>query len=162
MQEKEVAAQLSEDKLRKAYDLMKCLEVAELEDKNEVCITMFDAIEEAGFDTEEWDQILAREFNTFAEGEKYDYSTDLRRTFDDAVATPLSAKILKKMPNHIFWDIKKPLVSAEKEMFMNPYNPARKYPFQSFFDMRRHEDWIESKEQMRNLKTDISQHSRTI
>ncbi len=43
---------------------------------------MFDQMQAAGVDTEEWDKILAREFNTFAEGEKYDYATDLRRTFD--------------------------------------------------------------------------------
>lgn len=43
---------------------------------------MFDQIQQAGFDIEEWDKILAREFDTFKEGEKYDYVTDLRRTFD--------------------------------------------------------------------------------
>ena len=47
---------------------------------------MFDQIQSAGFDIEEWDKILAREFDTFKEGEKYDYVTDLRRTFDSSVS----------------------------------------------------------------------------
>lgn len=51
---------------------------------------MFDALQEAGVDTEEWDKILAREFDTFKKGEKYDYVTDMRRTFDTEVATPMS------------------------------------------------------------------------
>lgn len=57
---------------------------------------------------EEWDKILAREFDTFKEGEKYDYVTDLRRTFDAGVSTSTAEKIFKKLPAHVFWDIKKP------------------------------------------------------
>lgn len=59
---------------------------------------MFDQIQSAGFDIEEWDKILAREFDTFKEGEKYDYVTDLRRTFDSSVSESTASKIFKKIP----------------------------------------------------------------
>jgi len=151
----EITPHLNEDNLRKDYEKMKNLEPIEASDENEVRIAMFDEIEEMGFNLEEWDKILAHEFNTFKTGEKYDYVTDLRRTFDEGVATSTASRIFKKMPAHVFWDIKKPLTGGE-DWFVNPYNPARKYPYQSFFDMRRHEDWLEAKEQMRNLNTSIS------
>ena len=41
------------------------LNVVEAEDENETRIAMFDHLEEAGFDKQEWDAILARELNTF-------------------------------------------------------------------------------------------------
>ena len=126
---------------------MRNLEVQEGEDEAEIRANMFDALENAGIDVEEWDKILAREFDTFQKGEKYDYVTDLRRTFDTEVATPMATKVFRKIPSYVFWDIKKPRGSNNQEMFLNPYNPARKYPFENFFDMRRHEDWIQSKEE---------------
>ena len=89
---------------------------------------MFDQLEEAGYSTEEWDQILAREFNTFKEGEKYDFVTDLRRTFDSSMATSSYDKVFAKLPDHVFWDIKKPQQTPE-EHFVNKYNAARQYPF---------------------------------
>lgn len=122
---------------------------------------MFDAIEsEREVSIEEWDKILAREFNTFKEGEKYDYVTDLRRTFDKAVSTSTEEKIFRKIPDHVFWDIKKPLTGTHEELHLNPYNPARKYPFQSFFDMRRHQEWLKTKEENRNIANSVSQYNR--
>lgn len=136
------------------------MEVLEGEDEAEVRAAVFDALEDSGFDQEEWDKILARELNTFKEGEKYDYVTDLRRTFDEGLSTSTADKIFKKMPAHVFWDIKKPQGKVTKELYVNPYNPARKYPFESFFDMRNHEDWLHTKETKRNLKENISRHNR--
>jgi hypothetical protein len=158
----EITKQIDEIQLRKDFKKMKNLEVVEAEDEAEVRIAMFDEIEEMGFNIEEWDKILATEFNTFKNGEKYDYVTDLRRTFDEGIATSTSVKILKKMPAHVFWDIKKPCTAGNEEYYINPYNPARKYPYQSFFDMRRHEDWLENKEKMRNIGTDISQYHKMV
>ena len=136
------------------------MEVLEGEDEAEVRAAVFDALEDSGFDQEEWDKILARELNTFKEGEKYDYVTDLRRTFDEGLSTSTADKIFKKMPAHVFWDIKKPQGKVTKELYVNPYNPARKYPFESFFDMRNHEDWLHTKETKRNLKENISRYNR--
>lgn len=86
--------------------------------------------------------------------------TDLRRTFDTEVATPMATKIFKKLPNHVFWDIKTPHTIGKEEMYLNKYNTARKYPFENFFDMRRHEDWLQSKEEQRNINCNISMHTR--
>ena len=147
--------QLNEDRMRADFERAKNAEAIEGEDEAEVRMAMFDQLEEAGYDVEEWDKILAREFNTFGEGEKYDYVTDLRRTFDEQVSTSLEDKIFRKIPDHVFWDIKKPRRAA-KDLYINPYNPARKYPFQSFFDMRRHEDWLKTKEEQRNLNNNVS------
>lgn len=84
----------------------------------------------------------------------------MRRTFDEGLSTSTSDKIFKKMPAHVFWDIKKPRGQPKQEMYLNPYNPARKYPFESFFDMRSHEEWLHTKEAQRNLKQNISRHTR--
>ena len=151
---------MSNEKLREQYERSKEVQSVDAEDESEIRIAMLNAVEDAGFSTEEGDKILAREFNTFAEGEKYDYATDLRRTFDSAVATPLETKIFKRIPKHVFWDIKKPLTGHQKDFFINPYNPARKYPFETFFDMRNHEEWLQSREEKRNITANISRHTR--
>ena len=63
--DKDIARDLDESALRAEYDRIKNLEAQEGEDEAEIRANMFDAIEKAGFDTEEWDKILAREFDTF-------------------------------------------------------------------------------------------------
>ena len=80
--DKDIASQLDEEKMKVIFEKMKNMEVIEGEEEAEVRAAVFDAISESTFDQEEWDKILARELNTFKEGEKYDYVTDLRRTFD--------------------------------------------------------------------------------
>ncbi len=158
--EKELAGRLQEDKLRESFDRLKSLGAIEGDDENEVRAAMFDQMEAAGFDVEEWDKILAREFNTFQEGEKYDYVTDLRRTFDESVSTSTAAKIFKKIPKHVFYDIKKPQTGTDKEYYLNPYNTARKYPYETFFDMRNHEEWLHNRETQRNIKENCSKFNR--
>lgn len=158
--EKELAGELNEDKLRATFAKLRDVEAMDAEDEADVRIAMYDAMESSGVDMEEWDKILAREFDTFKEGEKYEYVTDLRRTFDQGVSTSTADKIFKKLPHHVFWDIKKPLANGNKDYHLNPYNPARKYPFETFFDMRCHEDWLKSKEEMKNINANISKYTR--
>ena len=155
----EIADLVDEGRLRKQFDNLKEVSAIEAEDDDEVHAAMFDRITAAGFDVEEWDKILAREFNTFQEGEEYDYATDLRRTFDQSLQTSLQEKIFRKIPAHVFWDIKRPNLPRE-EYNINPWNPARKYPHESFFDMRRHEDWLQSREEQRNIDPSVSKHNR--
>lgn len=159
LQEKEIAGKLNEELLRRQFEQQKDVNAIEAEDENETRMVLFDQMEEAGFSKEEWDQILAREFNTFQEGEKYDYTIDLRRTFDEGLSTSSFDKIFAKLPDHVFWDIKKPQ-SPDEHFYMNKWNAARQYPNKSFFDMRRHEDWIQSKEEKRNLTDNISKYTR--
>ena len=159
--EKEIAFQLGEDRLRAQYDAMKELNSMDAEDDDGVRAALFEQIDEAGFSTAEWDQILSKEFNTFEAGEKYSYSKDLARTFKQQLATPTEAKMFKTLPKHVFMDIKKPRTEKGLErMYINPYNPSRKYPFESFFDMRRHEDWMESRRTQRNIGCDISRYTK--
>ena len=109
---------------------------------------------------QEWDKILAREFDTFTRGEKYDYVTDLRRTFDPSMSMSTTQKAFKKLPAHVFWDIKKPLNEPSREVVMNPWNPSREYPHANFFDMRNHEDWLHSRPAQRNINNTVSRHTR--
>ena len=158
--EKEIAGQLTEEKLRAKFEKLKTLEALEGEDQEEVQAMMFDQLEAQGINLEEWDKILAQEFNTFKEGESYDYVTDLRRTYDASLAESTASKIFRRIPDHVFWDIKKPQVNTGEKMNLNPYNTARKYPFETFFEMRQHEEWLKSKEEQRNLNNNISKHTR--
>lgn len=109
---------------------------------------------------QEWDKILAHEFDTFAKGEKYDYVTDLRRTFGQNMALSTEQKAFKKLPAHVFWDIKKPVKPNNRDVPVNPWNPSREYPHSNFFDMRNHEDWLASRPQQRNINPTISRHTR--
>ena len=108
MTDKDMGGKLEESHLRSVYEKMKDIKEIEAEDENETRAAMFDTIEENGYDIAEWDKILAHEFDTFARGEKYDYVTDLRRTFDASISEPLTVKAFRKLPAHVFWDIKTP------------------------------------------------------
>ncbi len=157
--EKEIETQVRKDILRSQFERATSQEPIEAEDEAEVRAAMYDDAIAAGVDMEQWDQILARELDTFKPGEKYDYATDLRRTFDESLSEPLESKILKRMPAHVFWDIKTPR-NSKQDLYLNPYNTARKYPFETFFDMRNHEDWLKSRVEQRNINTSISRHNR--
>lgn len=74
---------------------------------------------------DQWNSYLDKELSIFKEGEKYDYVKDLQNAYQDGLKTPLAMKIFKTIPDHVFWDIKKPL-HAELQVHLNPYNPARK------------------------------------
>lgn len=158
--ENEIARQIDQDRLRAKFDRANSEEPLEAGDEAEVRAAMYDEALEAGYDMEEWDAILSRELDTFKPGEKYDYATDLRRTYDSSLGESLEAKIFKRLPSHVFWDIKTPRGNAKQEMYLNPYNTARKYPFETFFDMRNHEDWLQSRAEQRNLANNVSRHNR--
>lgn len=72
-------------------------------------VAMFQEIEENGFDTEELNDIMARELNIFTDGEDYNFVKDLRDGFADGLRESAAEKIFKTIPDHVFWDIKKPL-----------------------------------------------------
>ena len=85
--EKELQNELNETSLRSTFEKLRDMDALEGEEEADIRLAMFDAIESQGVDLEEWDKILARELNTFKDGEKYDYVTDLRRSFDEGVST---------------------------------------------------------------------------
>lgn len=90
---------------------------------------------------DQWNDYIDKELSVFKAGEKYDYVKDIRIAFADGLKTTTADKILETIPAHAFWDIKKPL-SREYNYYMNPYNPARKYHGESFFDIRKTEAWM--------------------
>lgn len=57
---------------------------------------------------EDWNAILDRELGKFAPNEEYDYVKDLRKSYATGLATTEAQKIFKTIPDHVFWDIKKP------------------------------------------------------
>lgn len=62
-----MGGKLEESALRAKYEKVKDIEAIEAADELETRAVMFDEIEEkGGYDMEEWDKILAREFDTFA------------------------------------------------------------------------------------------------
>ena len=85
--EKELQNELNETSLRSTFEKLRDMEALEGDEEADIRLAMFDAMESQGVDLEEWDKILARELNTFKDGEKYDYVTDLRRSFDEGVST---------------------------------------------------------------------------
>ena len=41
---------------------------------------------------------------------------------------------------------------------MNPYNPARKYPNEDFFDIRTNEEWLRERKENMKMKANVSMH----
>ena len=87
-------------------------------------------------ETEAWNAILDRELGKFASGEEYDFVKDMRRSYAEGLSTSEAYKIFKTIPDHAFWDIKKPLINNEENVPVNPYNAARSPYNHDFFDTR--------------------------
>jgi hypothetical protein len=64
-------------------------------------------------------------------------------------------KIFDSIPNHVFWDIKKP-TRPDPTRFSNPYNPFREYPNKSFFEMRDYEEYMSRRTKKDNLRDAVS------
>ncbi len=94
------------------------------------------------FTEDEFNEVLDKEFSVFKDGEKYDFVKDLKEAFSPALSKPTNEKILETIPDHVFWDIKKPL-TADPQRFMNPYNSFRQYHTTSFFDAREYEEYMD-------------------
>jgi len=73
--------------------------------------------------------------------------------------TSTQQKIFSTIPDHYFWDIKTPLEKPTERIF-NSYNPFRRSPYESFFDMREQEEFFERREHKQNLRDNISTHRK--
>lgn len=131
----------------------------EEEDSAQLREELFAELDEAQLPIDAWEKAFDRELSVFKKGEKYSYVKDMKNAFAHGQATSLESKILSTIPDHAFWDIKKP-VGTEEQMFVNPYNPARKYPYESFFDRRNYENWMHQRSTNMKLTEDISRHRR--
>ena len=88
-------------------------------------------------------------------GEKYDYIKDIKEAYKDSLKLSSEAKIFQTIPNHYFWDIKTPL----KKSYIIPknrYNPFRGREFESFFDMRDSETYMDLNSSKDNLNPSVS------
>lgn len=104
-----------------------------------------------------WNEYLDRELSVFKDGAKYDYVTDIADAYKAGLAKPLASKIFDTIPDHVFWDIKRP-INAEKRLPMNPYNPARRVANDSFFEFRVQESWMKERREKRLIAPAVSKH----
>ncbi len=116
-----------------------------------------DEIQSSDLPIEQWNDYIDKELSIFKAGEKYDYVKDLRQAYADGLSKSTADKILETIPAHVFFDIKKPK-TKDHTYYMNPYNPARKYPGEDFFDIRTNEAWMQDRSSNRKLHANISKY----
>lgn len=75
------------------------------------------------------------------------------------MAKPKALQILETIPEHVFWDIKTPQFKFD-EIKTNPYNPFRKYPFESFFDFMDYQEYMDRRNIKKNLADGLSLYRR--
>ena len=104
---------LDDETLRERFAAAKAKEdVWDLDDQDEEAFTA--ALQEelaedrAPFAVSEFEDVLAKEFGVFKQGEKYDYVKDLKHAYRDSLKTTAEDRILTTIPDHVFWDIKTP------------------------------------------------------
>lgn len=83
----------------------------------------------------------------------------MKSAFRESLAKSRAQKIFETIPDHVFWDIKKPL-TKEPDAHKNPYNPFRQYPFNSFFDLRDYEEYNERRHKKQNIRDAVSLYRR--
>lgn len=116
LEDKEISAAVKdENKLRELYE--KIISGAEEawegeEDEESVRIAILEAMEkDTPYTSEEFDDVLDKELSVFLKGQKYDYVKDIKDAFKDSLSKSAADKIFDTIPDHVFWDIKKPLVA---------------------------------------------------
>ena len=94
-------------------------------------------------DLDEFHAAVDQELAIFQKGEKYDYVKDLKDAYKDSLKATSEQRIFDTIPDHVFWDIKKPQnhrpdANIQKK---NRYNPFRGLEYANFFEMRDQEQW---------------------
>ena len=64
------------------------------------------------------EQAVMEELGIFKSEDEYSFVKDIREAFDDGLRTSLKDKIFDTLPDHVFYDIKKPL-APDAEHFFN-------------------------------------------
>jgi hypothetical protein len=154
----------NEEKLRAEYARLKAasegaIEAAE-DDHDAIRAAILDELDQSGvYSIDEFNEILDQELSVFKNGEKYDFVRDLKDAFKGSLSRPAADRILDTIPDHAFWDIKRPLVPDQKR-FINPYNPFREYHTSSFFEAREYEDFMSRHTKKNNIKDGVSTRRR--
>jgi hypothetical protein len=127
------------------------------EDEDAFRLAMIKELEEgtSGFNVDDFAAILDKELAVFKNGEKYSYVKDLKDAYHTSLSQTKEERIFATIPDHIFWDIKKPLQPAPL-MKRNRYNPFRGKEFENFFAQRDFEGYIEEQERHENRNAAVS------
>jgi len=120
---------------------------------------LYDELRENTAVSEEWDRKLNEQIAAIKSGNKYDVVTDLRDAFDTSANTSTFMKVLRTVPKHAFWDIKKPR-GSEQDYFMNQYNPSRAVANKNFFDARAFDEYLHDRDTQMLIKPDVTRHRR--
>jgi hypothetical protein len=104
------------------------------EDEDAFRLAMLKELEEgtSGFSVDDFASIMDKELAVFQNGEKYSYVKDLKEAYRTSLSQTKEERIFATIPDHVFWDIKKPL-QAEPLIKRNRYNPFRGKEFENFF-----------------------------
>lgn len=154
----------NEDQLRAEWERLKAKnEVWETDQEDETAfrLALVQELEEntSVFKVEDFHDVLNKELGVFKKGEKYDYAKDLKEAYKDSLKTSTEQKILATIPEHVFWDIKKPQQSSPI-IRKNRYNPFRGREFENFFEMRASETWMDNQSKKQNLNDSVSMYRR--
>jgi hypothetical protein len=150
-----------EAQLKEEYEKVKAggeVEVSQ-DAETELRLAVLQEMDKSSFSQDEFNEILDKEFSVFKIGEKYDYVKDLRSAFEKDLQKTNAQKIFETIPEHVFWDIKTPLI-RDQQRFMNPYNTFRKYPTSNFFDHRETEAFMDRRVKKDNLNDGVSLYRR--
>lgn len=147
VEHKEVTRELDEEKLRAQFERASSEEALEFgeEEADALRFALLDELASERMDFDQLNAYLDNEFAVFKAGEEYSFVRDLKDSYSGDLQKTTTQKIFETIPDHVFWDIKKPRTPAE-EGFVNPYNAAREYHYQNFFDTRHIEEWLETKD----------------
>ena len=83
----------------------------------------------------------------------------MKDAYKNSLRTTTEEKILSTIPDHVFWDIKKPL-QKKPIIPKNKYNPFRGREFDNFFEMRESEEYMDRMRKKDNINDSISIYKR--
>ena len=156
----------NEEKLREAYNAQKelsTIDIDEIEDEEELArasnLIEIQSKQLKLQDYESLEKMLNKEFLTFDQNEPYNFTKDLKKAFFHSLRTDTEEKIFEKIPDHYFWDIKRPQVPYY-EVRQGQFNPFRGRPYKNFFEMREADQYFHEQEAHRNLNNNVSSHRR--
>lgn len=167
LEDKEIALYVKDADLREYYDIHKKFDGLETLDEAEkaallleqgVNVQLLEEMNEFEIPTEKWQRFIEDELAVFDEGERYNYVKDMKDAFSEGLKTSLEDKILKTIPDFVFWDIKKPTEEPGK-VFMNRYNPGRRVENENFFDARQWDAYKKEKEEQKKLAPSVSHYT---
>ena len=164
MEESELSKRcFDEDKLREEYELRKDINAEGLEleeDYDQANLKLMEEMQKFSPDLqEEFQRELSECLNFGKEGEELSFVQLLTKNYKNSLAKTLEDQIFDTLPDHVFWDIKKPLVEGE-ERSKNKYNSFRRRSYDSFFDFRDYEAYNRKRDRKENLSDAISPYRR--